>query len=59
VELTTMGWLWGLCLLTLALAVASLVRYQRTTSRSGRLLAGSAALISGVIGLVLLAVLVL
>lgn len=52
-------WLWMLTLALLGLAVVALVRYQRATDRSGRITAGIGAMVLGVLGLVMVAVLVL
>jgi hypothetical protein len=51
--------LWVLCLAVLGLAVLSLVRFQTAASPSGRVVTGGAAMILGVLGLVLLATLVI
>jgi len=49
-----MIWLWLFTVVLLALAVIALITYQRATHLSGRILVGIAAMIFGVLGLVLL-----
>ncbi len=53
-----MLWLWLLTVVLLALAVVALIKYQRATEASGRIAVGVGAMILGVLGLVMLAVLV-
>lgn len=53
-----MLWAWLLAVVILALWVVSLLAFQRSTTITGRVVAGVAALLLGVTGLVLLAGLV-
>lgn len=50
---------WILCVILLALAVGSLYRFQVAGDTSGRFVAGTAAMVTGVVGLVFLVVLIL
>ena len=50
---------WLLTFVLLALAVVALIRYQRATDRTGRITVGIAAMVLGVLGLILLALLLL
>ena len=50
-----MLWLWALSVAILALAVVALIAYQRATNLSGRIVVGIAAMILGVLGLVMVA----
>ena len=54
-----MLWMWVLTTAILALAVAALFTYQRADDLSGRVVAGIGAMVLGVLGLVMVAVLVL
>jgi hypothetical protein len=49
---------WILCLVVLGLAGAALYRYQTAPDMSGRIVVGGAAMILGVLGIVLAAALV-
>ena len=49
---------WILCLVILALAVVALMRFSRVTTFTSKLVTGAAAMILGVLGLVLAAALV-
>lgn len=52
-------WMWVLTVALLALAVIALIRYQRAPDQSGRIVAGIGAMVLGVLGLVMVAVLVI
>jgi hypothetical protein len=54
-----MPWLWALTFAILALAVVALIVYQRATALSGRIMVGIAAMVLGVLGLVMVAALVM
>ncbi len=54
-----MLWAWALTVAILALAVVALITYQRATDLSGRIVVGIAAMVLGVLGLVMVAVLAL
>lgn len=49
----------AICLVSLALSAASLVSFQRSATTTGRLATGGAAMLLGVLGLCLLALLIL
>lgn len=49
-------WGWTLDIVILALAVLALIRYQTAKDSSGRFIAAVAAMVLGVLGLLLLAV---
>ncbi len=51
--------MWLLTVALLALAVIALIRYQRATDTSGRIVAGIGAMALGVLGLVMVAVLLI
>jgi hypothetical protein len=50
-----MVWGWVLAVALLGLAVVALILFQRATSLTGRIAVGIAAMIFGVLGLVILA----
>ena len=52
-------WVWVLTVALLALALAALIGYQQAPDLSGRIVAGIGAMVLGVLGLVMVAVLVI
>lgn len=54
-----MLWAWALTVAILALGVVALITYQRATDLSGRIVVGIGAMVLGVLGLVMVAVLAL
>jgi hypothetical protein len=54
-----MLWMWVLTVALLALAVVALIRYQQAPDLSGRIAVGVGAMVLGVLGPVMVAVLVL
>ena len=54
-----MLWMWVLTVALLALAVVALITHQRATDLPGRIAVGIGAMVLGVLGLVMVAVLVL
>lgn len=49
---------WILCLIILTMAGLALWRFERTTTIGGKILTGAAAMILGIVGLLMLAALV-
>ena len=54
-----MLWMWALTVALLALAVVALISYQRATDLPGRIAVGIGAMMLGLLGLVMVAMLVL